>query len=102
MASLKQLVEYGFWNLVDRLNKLRKEMVTRLNMLGALLALYALANPTINEKVLGFIPEGGLRETASILLPIAWFWLVQKGKEIDKAKTLRDARLDQITDRSGA
>ena len=79
-------------NIWQRLNRIRKELVTQLNAIGALLALYALANHDVHEKLLGFVPEEH-RKLAAIILPIAWFWLVQKGKEIDKARTITAVRL---------
>lgn len=81
------LTEFTPAALLARFNRIRKEVVTKLNAIGALLALYALSNPDINESVLGSLPSD-FQKVATVLLPLAWFWLVQKGKEIDKAKTV--------------
>lgn len=80
---------------LERLNRIRKEMVTRLNAIGALLALYALANPVISDKVLGFVPEQH-RALAGVLLPVFWFWLVQKGKEVDRKKVIEQAKQGEL------
>lgn len=74
-------------NWLQRLNRIRREFVSWLNGIGAVIALYALANPVVSDKLLGFIPED-YREIAAIALPVAWFWLVQKGKEVDRQRTI--------------
>lgn len=81
------LQEFTPANILARFNRIRTEVVTKLNAIGALLALYALSNPSINESVLGFLPSD-FQKIATVLLPLLWFMLVQKGKEIDKAKTV--------------
>ena len=81
--------------ILERLNRIRKEMVTRLNAIGALLALYALPNPVISDKVLGFVPEDH-RALAGILLPVFWFWLVQKGKEVDRNRVIEQAKEGKV------
>jgi hypothetical protein len=79
-------------NLLQRIKQALREVITWLNGLFTLVALYALAHHDVHEKLLPFIPEN-YRSAASVLLPLATFWLVQKGKEIDKARTIAQSRL---------
>lgn len=72
--------------LLDRVRCAYRSIITWLNSLGALVAAYALQNPVISDRVLFFIPEGPMRDAASVILPIAWFWIVQKGKKIDEKR----------------
>jgi hypothetical protein len=81
--------------VLQRLKRIQKEIVTRLNAIGALIALYALANPVISDSVLGFLPEP-YRPVASVLLPIFWFWIVQKGKEIDRDRVIEKVKEGEI------
>lgn len=71
---------------LQRLRYTWKQVVTWLNGIGSLVALYALQNPVISDKLLGFIPAGHYRDIAAVALPVAWFWVVQKGKEIDRLR----------------
>lgn len=93
--TFKERLQIFGGDLLRRLNRIRKEMVTRLNAIGMLVALYALANPEVSDKILGFVPEGQ-RPIAAVVFPLIWFWLVQKGKEVDKAKTVEKARANLI------
>jgi hypothetical protein len=79
-------------NLVQRFNRIRKEAITWLNGLFTVLALYVMAHHDVHEKLLPFIPED-YRSYASVALPVFMFWMAQKGKEIDKARTIAETRL---------
>lgn len=70
---------------LGRVRQAYREIITWLNSIGALLALYALANPSSVQQFISAVPEP-YRQIAAIALPIGWFWLVQKGKEIDKKR----------------
>ena len=72
--------------LLERLKAAYRSIVTWLNSIGALIAAYALQNQVISDRVLFFIPEGPARDAASVILPIVWFWIVQKGKKIDEKR----------------
>ena len=88
----EQIVAY----IEDGLQRLRRawaQVQTWFNGLFTLVALYALQNPVVSDRMLAFIPEGLLREAVAVLGPIAMFWLAQKGKEIDRQRTIVQARL---------
>lgn len=72
--------------VIARVRAAYREVITWLNSGASLVALYALQNPVISDKVLFFVPDGALRQLAAVVLPIIWFWVVQKGKEIDKQR----------------
>lgn len=74
-ACLLQRVRDAYWYVM-----------TWLNSAASLVCLYALQNPVISDRVLFFIPEGTARDAASVILPLIWFWIVQKGKAIDEKR----------------
>jgi hypothetical protein len=81
-------------NMLQRLSQAFGQIVTRFNALFTVLALYAMAHHDVHEKLLPFVPED-YRQIAGVILPIAFFWLAQKGKEVDRARTIAQARIDQ-------
>jgi hypothetical protein len=68
--------------LLGRVRAAYRSILTWLNSIGVLIALYALANPQSVQQIIDAIPQP-YRQIAAIALPVAWFWLVQKGKAID-------------------
>jgi hypothetical protein len=79
-------------NTLQRIRQALREVITWLNGLFTLIALYVMSNHDVNEKLLPFVPEDW-RQVASVALPLLTFWIVQKGKEIDKARAAVQARL---------
>lgn len=76
--------------IAARLRAAWAELITWFNGIFTLLALYALSNPQVSAMLLPFVPEKW-RSIAGVVLPIAMFWLAQKGKEIDKARDVGPA-----------
>jgi len=60
-------------------------LVTKLNALGSILLAYALLNPDAANELLDVLPEK-LRTPAALMIPAAWFLIVQYAKVRDLRK----------------
>jgi hypothetical protein len=73
-------------SILSKIGGAVRDLLNHLNMLGSILLAYALANPTAATELLNLLPAD-LKKPAVLLLPAAWFILVQyaKGRAIKKA-----------------
>lgn len=88
-------IQDGWTNLIQRIRRAYSSVITWLNSIGLMLMLYIAANPNGYEEALSFLPDGTVRDIAKFVLPFLWFVVIQKGKELDKARVTAQTRLDQ-------
>jgi hypothetical protein len=66
-------------NLIQRAREGWSFLLTKLNALGSILLAYALLNPTAASELLNLLPAQW-RTGAALVIPLAWFLLVQYAK----------------------
>lgn len=87
----KQITDFSL-NWLQRVKQAWTFAVTWVNGLFTLVALYVMSDPTIQARLMPFIPDE-YKNLAGVILPIATFWVVQKAKEIDKARVIAQTRI---------
>jgi hypothetical protein len=79
-------------NWLQQFQRAWSQLLTWVNGVFTLVALYVMSDPTIHAKLLPFIPEEW-RAVSAVALPMVTFWIVQKAKEIDRQRTIIQTRL---------
>ena len=74
-------------SILAKIGNAIRDLLNHLNVVGSVFLAYALANPTAATELLNLLPAD-LKKPAVLLLPAAWFVLVQyaKGRAIKKAQ----------------
>jgi hypothetical protein len=77
-------------SIIQKVRNAWSYLLTKLNALGSILLAYALLNPDAANELLGVLPEK-LRTPAALMIPAAWFLIVQYAKVRDLRKGSPDA-----------
>lgn len=89
----EQIKDVGI-NWFQQIRRAWTQLVTWVNGVFTLIALYVMSDQTIQAKFMPFVPEEH-QAKAAILFPLITFWIVQKAKEIDRQRTIVQTRLSQ-------